>query len=40
MKTKDMYKPLKKIQIKRVDVTALKTLSNEQKMVTQRTFLN
>lgn len=40
MKTKDMYKPLKKIQIKRVDVTALKTLSNEQKMATRRSLAN
>ncbi|WP_280178766.1 hypothetical protein [Bartonella kosoyi] len=40
MKTKSMYTPLKKIQIKRVDVTSLKAQTSKQKMATRRTLLN
>ncbi|WP_330168748.1 MULTISPECIES: hypothetical protein [Bartonella] len=40
MKTKDVYKPLKKIQIKRVDVTSLKAQTSEQKMTARRSLLN
>ncbi|WP_375656527.1 hypothetical protein [Bartonella sp. CM120XJJH] len=40
MKTKDMYKPLKKIQLKRFDVTALKARASEQKMAARRSLLN
>ncbi|WP_273789102.1 hypothetical protein [Bartonella sp. ML70XJBT] len=40
MKTKDMYKPLKKIQIKRVDVTALKSRASEQKMAARGALTN
>ncbi|CDO48243.1 hypothetical protein [Bartonella tribocorum] len=40
MKTKSMYKPLKKIQIKWIDVTVLKSRSSEQKMASRGTFTN
>ncbi|WP_281432029.1 hypothetical protein [Bartonella taylorii] len=40
MKTKDMYKSLKKNQIKRVDVTVLKAQASEQKMAARRSLLN
>ncbi|WP_375639991.1 MULTISPECIES: hypothetical protein [unclassified Bartonella] len=40
MKTKNMYNPLKKIKIKRVDVATLKARVSEQKMAARGALLN